>query len=238
MKNKYGLSRKIPDSIKRNIRQRSGFGCVICGFGITEYEHVNPEFKNAREHSPNNITLLCPNHHALKTKKILSVETIREAMANPKALQVGYIESFFDIGRGYPAIQFSGSLIEHCTIPIMVKGEPIIMIEKDEEANRFVLSGQFYDSTGKKTLIIVRNEWRSYTANWDIITEQNRITIREKQGKIVLLLEAKAPDVLIIKKIDMLINGLVLKGDENQFSAGGLRFHNFYTHDNHIGFNL
>lgn len=29
--NKQGISRDIPDPIKRDVRQRCGFGCVICG---------------------------------------------------------------------------------------------------------------------------------------------------------------------------------------------------------------
>ena len=60
MKNKFELSRTIPEPIKRQIRQDSGFGCVICGLGIIQYEHVDPEFHLAKIHDPSKMTLLCP----------------------------------------------------------------------------------------------------------------------------------------------------------------------------------
>lgn len=44
--NKYGLTRDIPASVKRAVRQRDGFGCVICGLGIYTYEHIDQPFKN------------------------------------------------------------------------------------------------------------------------------------------------------------------------------------------------
>ncbi|MHB0562224.1 hypothetical protein ACX3RA_15640, partial [Escherichia coli] len=57
--NKHGLSRRIPETIKRQIRQRCGFGCVICGFGFYDYEHFKPDFVDAKVHDPNGMTLLC-----------------------------------------------------------------------------------------------------------------------------------------------------------------------------------
>ena len=76
-RNKHGLPRTIPESIKRKVRQRCGFGCVICGIGLYEYEHFAPEYKDAKSHAPEGITLLCPNHHARKTIGRLSLETIK-----------------------------------------------------------------------------------------------------------------------------------------------------------------
>lgn len=44
-KNQHGLSRNISEDIKQEVRKKSGFGCIICGLGIYEYEHIDPEFK-------------------------------------------------------------------------------------------------------------------------------------------------------------------------------------------------
>ena len=41
-KNRHGLSRHIPASVTREVRQRSKFGCVMCRIGFYEYEHINP----------------------------------------------------------------------------------------------------------------------------------------------------------------------------------------------------
>ena len=71
-KNKYDLNRDIPNLVKRQVRQSCGFGCVICGASIIDYEHVDPIFAEAKEHDPEKITLLCPQHHAKVTRGFLS----------------------------------------------------------------------------------------------------------------------------------------------------------------------
>ena len=88
--NNHHLSRKPPLDIKRIIRQNSGFGCVICGAGIYDYEHVDPEFKDAREHDPDRMTLLCLQCHGKVTRKIWSKEKVKAAMKDPRCKQIGY----------------------------------------------------------------------------------------------------------------------------------------------------
>ena len=69
MKNDHGLSRHIPEDVKREVRQRSRFGCVIpgCRRAFYEYEHIEPEFKDAKSHDPAAICLVCPNHNPRRT---------------------------------------------------------------------------------------------------------------------------------------------------------------------------
>ncbi|WP_140145769.1 HNH endonuclease, partial [Vibrio parahaemolyticus] len=78
-KNKHGLSRYIPEDVKRKVRQKCGYGCVVCGTAIVEYEHVDPEFSEAKEHDPDKIVLLCSQCHAKVTRKFLSKESIKLA---------------------------------------------------------------------------------------------------------------------------------------------------------------
>ena len=43
--NKFGLRRSdFHADTKRLIRQRDGFGCVVCGLALIKYEHLDPEF--------------------------------------------------------------------------------------------------------------------------------------------------------------------------------------------------
>src|SRR5690349_14336280 len=72
----------IPDPIKRVVRQRCGFGCVICGFPLVHYDHMT-EWSVVREHRADNLTLLCPNHHQQKTNGLLTEEQVRAADAKP-----------------------------------------------------------------------------------------------------------------------------------------------------------
>ena len=57
--NRFGLGRDIPGTTKRIVRQRCGFGCVVCGAAFYQYEHVDPAFADARVHDPEKICLLC-----------------------------------------------------------------------------------------------------------------------------------------------------------------------------------
>lgn len=66
--NKHGLSRNIPSAVRLKVRKRCGFGCVVCGSAVYDYEHFEPEFHDAKEHSASGIALLCPTDHARKRK--------------------------------------------------------------------------------------------------------------------------------------------------------------------------
>lgn len=222
--NKHGLSRHIPEDVKRRVREMCGFGCVICGNGIIEYEHIEPEFHNATKHDPAGITLLCPQCHAKKTRKFLSVETVKAAMAKPMALQKGYAKEVFDIGGGRPIIVFAGSIIRNCPVPLLIAGHPLFTIEQPEEnGGPFRLSGDFYDSQGKPSLSIVNNEWQAWAGNWDVTVSGGAITIHEDTGRIHLVLRSDPPDTIIVERLNMTYQHWEIIGDAQAFTAKNLR---------------
>jgi 5-methylcytosine-specific restriction endonuclease McrA len=61
---------KIPRKTKLRVRQRCGFGCVICGHPIYQIDHM-VDHAVVQEHKAANLTLLCPRHHDEKTKGLL-----------------------------------------------------------------------------------------------------------------------------------------------------------------------
>jgi HNH endonuclease len=80
--------------IKRAVRQRCGFGCVICGNPIYEYEHMVP-YAQVREHTLDNITLLCDGHHRIKTGGLLPLEVVERANADPFNLRGSQSSPFY-----------------------------------------------------------------------------------------------------------------------------------------------
>ncbi len=119
--NNYGLSRYIPSEIKQEIRKNSGFGCVICGLFIYEYEHIDPEFKNARTHDSKNICLLCPTHHSKVTKGLISKDLVREAYKNPISKQTGYVNDFeFAILRRPVTVRIGNIIFNNPTLLLKV----------------------------------------------------------------------------------------------------------------------
>ena len=107
-KNKHGLSRTIPGPVKRIIRQRCGFGCVICGLGFYDYEHFDPDFADATEHNPEGMTLLCSQCNQSRGRGRLSRETVAKANKNPKCLREGYANEMFDFHSEPIEIKFAG----------------------------------------------------------------------------------------------------------------------------------
>ena len=226
MKNKYGLDRKIPPDIKRAVRQHCGFGCVVCGLGIIEYEHVDPKFCKAKEHDADKIALLCPQCHSKVTRGFLSKEKIKKAMQQPLCKQQGFAKEVFDFCGGHPSLQFGGVLLSNCPIPIQVGGQPLFKIEKPEqEGGPFRLSGVFCDSNGKITLQIMENEWIASTNSWDVEVLGGAITIREAPRKIHLKLAVEPPQKLIVERLDMSLNNLGFEANGDflrvKFSGGG-----------------
>jgi hypothetical protein len=102
--NRQGLLRYIPDAVKRQVRQRCGFGCILCGNAIVQYEHVGPTFADASKHEADGITLLGPTHHAEVTSGMRSKRSVIAASANPKCLQRGFSSFLFEKSNQFPEI--------------------------------------------------------------------------------------------------------------------------------------
>jgi hypothetical protein len=81
-------SRNIPLSIQHEVRRRCGYGCVICGIPLYEYEHMLG-WANVQRHVAEEITLLCDQHHRESTGGLLPIEAVREANSNPFNLRAG-----------------------------------------------------------------------------------------------------------------------------------------------------
>jgi len=207
--NAFGLSREIPADIKRQVRQRDGFGCVICGLGIVQYEHVDPEFKDARTHDPDCIALLCPQCHSKITTRMWSKGRVKLAMRSPKCKQIGYSREFFDFSDGHPALQFGGVLLRNCTTPIEVSGQPLFKIKLPELPDEpFLFSGLFTDSDGNVSLQIEDNEWKAYSTSWDVEIKGPTITIREAHRVVHLILTVSQPSTIVVERLNMRLGGL------------------------------
>lgn len=219
-RNKFGLTRNIPSAIRREVRQRCGFGCVICGLSLYDYEHFEPDFKDAEKHNPNGITLLCMQCNQKRNRKVLSVETVSTANANPKCLQQGFANEAFDFGSKSIKVKFAGVTFTRCDHLIVVAGIPVLSIKDPElEHEPYILSGRFCDHAGKATLEIEENVWSVGAGCWDVECEGPKITIRKGSGDIVLVLKSEPPDKLVIERINMKFEGVYFKGDKDKLEV-------------------
>lgn len=234
--NKHGLGRTVPAAVKREIRSRCGFGCVICGLAYYDYEHFDPDFKEAKAHNPEGMTLLCMQCNQKRARGTLSVATVAAANVNPKCKKVGFASELFDFGPEPVEVTFAGVTFIDCKTLIQIGGIDLLSFSPPKElGGPVLLSGILADSSGSTTLKIVDNEWYAGDENWDVEVVGPQITIRRGPGDIALQIRVAPPHAISVEKIDMNFEGYFLRGDEkslrisrdgrnwNTFSAIGMR---------------
>lgn len=219
-RNKHGLSRDIPEPIKRQVRQRCGFGCVYCGNAIYEYHHVDPPFTEAEAHEPEGIALLCGKCHDYVTKGVWSETRVKEAMDAPKCLQEGFSFGEFDMGMRWPEIVLGAARFRGTRAILVIEGETLLQVEPAEDTNApFQLSGKFYGEKDRLLFEIKKNEWTGPTSNWDIEQSGSRITVRTAPGRIAIKLRAEPPNELVVEQIDMRRRGTRIAGTEDEVAV-------------------
>lgn len=207
-KNGHGLSRNIPAGVKRTIRQECGFGCVVCGSAMIQYEHIDPPFAWAKEHDPSRMALLCPTCHDKVTRKFLPKQAVSDAREDPLCRRQGFSSELFELGKTSPQIVIGGLTLEECPVPIQIRGTDLIRISAPEEQGGPVrLSGCFQDTAGAVSLTIEDNEWSPFTTNWDVEFVGGILTIRDAPQHISLRLRFALPHSLVVEGLDMLLHG-------------------------------
>lgn len=215
-RNIHGLGRNIPTHIREAVRKRCGFGCVLCGLAFYDYEHFDPDFKDAHEHNVDGITLLCMQHNQRRNRKTLSVESVRAANLNPYCLKQGFASETFDLGSDPIQVVFAGCTFTDCDHILLINGISILsVLPPQNKGEPYLLSGIFSDSDGLTTLRIADNVFSVGSENWDVECVGPRIIIKKGKKDISLILRAEPPHRVIIEKIDMEFEGWILKGDEN-----------------------
>ena len=202
MENKYNLSRTIPAAVKREVRQRCGFGCVVCGSAIYDYEHFDPEFSEAKEHAPEGIALLCPTDHARKRKKLLSHKQYLQAIANPRALQLKKADAEWEVAGFAPTIVIGQKIFTGGTSVLKIDGELLLGFnEPEEEGLPPRLNCRFFDREENEVFSIIDNEISIFSDAFDIDTTSNLWTVRSDLYKIDLKIELNPPSNIVIKQL-------------------------------------
>lgn len=200
--NKHGLKRYISSDIKNKIRKDAGFGCVLCGSVLVDYEHIEPEWHDATEHDPDKMTLLCIGCHGKVTRKHISKNKVWEAKKSPKALEKGYVHDILFVNTDDMEIKIGNSTSKRTKTILTIHGKPIIWFEPPTIPNEpSKLCAIFYDYNSKPIAYINRNQFIALTSNTDIKSESTYLSI-VVSGKICLLIDREGDKSLHIKKLD------------------------------------
>jgi len=231
-KNSFGLGRYVPKDVRREVRQRCGFGCVRCGLAYYDYEHFDPEFKDARQHDPSGITLLCMQCNQKRARGTLSVETVRKANEYPACRKKGFASELFDFGSDPLEVNFGGVTFYNCEQMVHVRGVDVLTVRPpEEEGSPVLLCCLLPDSTGAYTLKVEDNVWSVGSDNWDVEVQGPLITIRRGPGDIALQIRVMPPSGILIERINLEVEGYKLQGDANgfRFSPDGVNWSSLGT---------
>ncbi len=213
MANRFGLTRNISPRVRREIRKRCGFGCVVCGCALFEYHHFDPEYAFAKQHDPNRITLLCRGCHWKAGQKITSLDTVRIANRNPKCKQLGYAKDVLDLKHPSPYMRIGGVDVRCDTIVRFDDTSIVGFSPPEDPGGPLRLNAVLTDDAQKVVLRIVDNEWRVGSDQFDVEVTGRSLTIRDRPRKIVLQLSLAAEQGLWIERLDMAYCGFKIFAD-------------------------
>lgn len=216
IKNVHGLSRNIPADIKRKIRQVCGYGCVVCGSAIYQYEHIDPEFHEAKEHDSENMALLCGACHTKVTQKYWSKAKIKEARRNPFCIINKKSHFEFDVSADL-IIKIGNNEFINLEKIIEIDGISILSIfPPEEEGSPPRISAQFFDRNNRNIAYIEENEWYGLIEAFDIETIGGRFSIHSEPRKIDLVINLTPPNLLEIEQLSLLYRGVTISGNKTQ----------------------
>jgi SEC-C motif-containing protein len=214
-RNRYGLARDIPASVAREVRQRCGFGCVMCGCAIYQYEHHDPPFAEARVHDASGIVLLCGACHDRRTRGLLSPESVTVAAQKPRARQSGFSFGMFDVGDRHPDVRIGSVLARNSKTILRILGDDVLSVQQAEvSGGPFRISATLCDAEGQEIIRIVDNVWQAPVTNWDVEVVGKRISVRSTPRRIELCLRTEPPQLLVVEKLDMHYRGIHVVCDE------------------------
>lgn len=212
--NKHGLSRTIPESVKRRVRRECGFGCVLCGTAIYEYAHLDPPFADATEHRHEAIALLCHGCHGRHTRGFLPDSWVIEARQRPYCSREGASTFPLSWNAGELTVMIAGIELHGVEHLIEIEGTEILGLRPPEEPDAPQrVSARFFDRNDVEVAQIVDNEWRGSTEAWDIDARGRQWRIRSRFYKVDLVFRVAGPQTVTIDRLHLVHSGVRVLAD-------------------------
>ncbi|WP_186045321.1 hypothetical protein [Burkholderia gladioli] len=162
------------------------------------------EWAIVQRHVAEEITLLCPQHHAEKTKGLMTRDEVMAANRRPANIESGVSSKY--------SLRFSGGKI-NCRIggsnfinfakfgrfsPIVADGEPLVYF--DFEDGRLLMGLRLYDESGDLILKIERNALEYVVGDFDVTFVGKTLSIKKFPGAYKIEIEFGVPDYVWIKR--------------------------------------
>jgi trigger factor len=214
----------IPEQIKREVRQRCGFGCVVCGLPFYDYDHMD-EYSVVRSHEPANITLLCPQHHDEKTRRLLSLNTVKNANAAPFNRQAEFTAPHVLRNKADKAVIHVGSNVFACDfartasfVVARLSGRDLLTVHKED--GFLLIDLVLFGKDDQEILRIDKGARQVAVGNWDVESVGRRLTIRSAPRQIEVDIEF-LDDGVRLAKGRLFAGGRSLEVDGARVSVNG-----------------
>jgi trigger factor len=206
----------ISEPIKREVRQRCAFGCVICGLPLYEYDHLVP-YSEVGAHHAANLVLLCDKHHREKTSGLLPIQQVTAASANPANARAGQSAAYqlhyadreceADIASNvYVWPELAEGVM---TAPLVVDDTPLVLFRMQD--GHLLLTVQLFDENNEMLVQILDNELVYSVDQWDVQFEGLELTVRAAHREIFVRMKFKPPSRVEIDRGHIWRNGVEME---------------------------
>jgi hypothetical protein len=183
------MSRRTPPDVAHTLRREAGFGCCSCGDPILQYHHI-VAWAVDNHYRPEDMMVLCPNHHFKATKGAMPETEQRALKARPWNIRHRRAKGPLAVHQSYCAVSFGAVSWVGEGPCLRIDGEDILGLTLDD--GNLAVSLRLFSQEGKLLIEIDRNEWiAGDPLPWDIKADWQRLTIRNKARNISLSLNAK-----------------------------------------------
>ena len=199
------VSRDIPLPIQREVRQRCGFGCVVCGLPLYEYDHLDG-WANSQVHDANRITLLCDRHHKEKTNDLLPSADLETANQNPWNKRPGVFQPY-DLHYSGDSCEvvvggnvFSTTDAGYGTImaPLSIDDVPLLGFILGD--GHLLLNCVVFSEVNQVVLRVHNNRLVHVPDAWDIELVGRRLVIRSAPRNILIEMVFEVPNRIIVMR--------------------------------------
>ncbi len=203
---------RIPEPLKRRLRQEAGFGCCKCGYPVFEYHHIIPRSEDSED-----LMILCPICHHEATVGAMPEEEQRFFKSHPFNIVRGYVKGKLKINQRALAVTIGSNQFVGDGCFILVDQEEVISVSTDI-TGKLALSAKLYDRDDHLLVAIEDNEWISGDPfPWDLESRFQWLKMRRKIGDIALEIDARKFPIEIYADIWR-------KGQNFQLSRDWIRF--------------
>lgn len=167
---------------------------------------------------PEDMMVLCPNHHWEITSGAMLEEEQRHHKAHPFNIARGFADGLLKVNQTYCVIVVGSCELINDAAVVLVDGESLLSLSIIDQ--RLAISVTLYDEEDRVLLLIDQNEWLTGDpAMWDIEAAHQKLVLRMKPRDVRLSIDASVEPMRLRasprkanQRIDLMPRGIEING--------------------------